>query len=355
MITLYKKHATSIGIWTIESEGNILRIEHATALDGAKVCHTEKVEVNQSGRSLEEQIELRIKSRVNRMKDRGYKTSIEAAKRSSNTNQLGLVRPMLAKSIDKVKIKSTENAVLQLKLDGHRCMITKLGGSVTAYSRQGKVIDSIDRILKIMDLHLPEGCTVDGELYIHGLPLQTIGSYIKRKQSGTDKLVFMMYDIVSDQSYTDRHAELMSIFGGHQYDNIGVLGYTPYRDEAHMMERLSHVISKGYEGLMLKLDNAPYKEGARSSHLLKVKKFMDQEFTVKSIATSPDGWGICTCDVSDEGLQFDVLAPGTHNEKRVVADNPDKYIGKKLTVQFANFTLDGKPFQPVALRWREDV
>ena len=165
---------------------------------------------------------------------------------------------------------------------------------------------------------------------------------------------FIMYDLVSEESYTDRHAEMESIFKGLESQYVGILDYTDYISHDEMYARLHKVRAKGYEGLMLKLNGKGYEEGFRSSYILKVKAFMDDEFEVVSIATSPDGWGICTCKIKDN-LTVDVLAPGTHADKINVANNPSDYIGRKLTVQFANYTIDGKPFQPIALRWHDVI
>lgn len=355
MITLYRKHVGVIGSWRIWATGDVIHIRHSTVLGGAEVRHTEVVTTNQSGRSLEQQIELRIKSRIGRMLDRGYKYDIDDAQHSSNTNQLGLLRPMLAQPKARVSSINYKGSVLQKKLDGHRCMITRQDGEIIAYSRQGKPITSIkSHILDYLTQTLPEGITIDGELYIHGLPLQTIASYIKRLQPETNKLNFVAYDLVSKDSYKDRHAELTDIINPLNHKNILVLPYHDFQSHDDTAELFTRVRGQGFEGLMLRLDNAGYEEGRRSNNLIKIKAFEDDEFKVIGVVASSTGWGVCKCKTSD-GKIFDVSAPGTHEEKRDVLVNIEKYVGKLLTVQFANYTSDGIPFQPVALQWRDDV
>lgn len=286
------------------------------------------------------------------MKDRGYKPSYSEALESSG-NQLGLLRPMLAHPLERVKNPDLRNAVLQKKLDGHRCLITKQEGKLIAYSRQGKVIDSIKHILPDIDKRLPEGETVDGELYLHGQSLQTIASWIKREQPGTYKLMYVMYDMVADDSYVDRHQELNRMFP-EPHTHIKILPHVPYVNDEDMYSEFRRVRQLGFEGLMLRLDRRSYEDGKRSSSLIKVKEFHDDEFEVIDIVPSKDGWGICVCRLLN-GKTFRTSAPGSHEEKAEALRNKEKYIGRMLTVEYSVITEDGIPFHPNATRWQELV
>ena len=97
-----------------------------------------------------------------------------------------------------------------------------------------------------------------------------------------------------------------------------------------------------------------YAVGARSSSLIKVKQTLDNEFTCIAITESKDGWAVLTCE-DHVGRQFGVSAPGTIEQKRDVLYNAADYTGRKLTVEYSQLTKDGKPFHPVAIRWRKDV
>jgi DNA ligase-1 len=324
-------------------------------MGGSEVFHTEIVETNQSGRTLTEQIELRTKSRISRMKDRGYKSTIEEANSSSNTNQLGLLRPQLAQPKERVKNPDMHGAVLQKKLDGHRCMITKQDGVVIAYSRQGKLIPSIkEHILSYLSDILPEGVTIDGELYCHGMSLQSIASLVKRKQPDTVKINFVAYDLVSEETYRDRHSELVSVLKAVDCKSIIVLPYREYTNEYDMYEYLAKVRAQGFEGLMLKLAGFEYQEGRRSNGTIKIKVFEDAEFEVIDVFPSAIGTGVCVCKL-DENRSFSVTAPGTNEQKTEILENKHKYIGKYLKCQFANYTDEGVPFQPVALHWYIEI
>lgn len=355
-VTLYRQHAGSVGTWRIWQEGSKIKIAHATCMGGSEVVHEEVVTTNLSGRTLQEQIDLRMRSRISRMRDRGYQDSPELAKLHTG-NQLGLERPMLAHPIERVGNVDYRGAVLQKKLDGHRCLITCQDGELIAYSRQGKRIDTIDHITGPLQGRIPEGTTIDGELYCHGYPLQSLASWIKRKQSATANLFFVGYDLISSERYVERHRELSGILSGVDTGTPGKIMVLPFRDYIGPDEMSAHfreVRGRGFEGLMVRLDRRPYEAGKRSSSLLKVKEFFDDEFEVIGFEQSKTGWAVCVCRTKD-GQIFNVSAPGDVGAKQAVWDNRHEYEGRLLTVEYSFLTKDGVPFHPVATRWREDV
>ena len=355
-IKLFRKNANSLGTWRIWSEGSTIHIAHATVTGGSEVRHREEVETNLSGRTIEEQVQLRIRSRVSRMMDKGYKATIEEAQ-LSKSNQLGLEQPMLAQPIKRVSNVNYAGSVLQKKLDGHRCLVTTDEGELLAYSRQGKLIPAIKHILRGLQGRVPEGTTLDGELYCHGVKLQTIGSWIKREQAATANLYFVVYDLISPDRYIDRHRELSEIVAGVDTQAPGrvvALPYRAYDGPEATSDYFKQVRKDGFEGLMLRLDGRGYEPGRRSTSLLKIKEFEEEEFQVVGFEQSSTGWAICKC-VTAEGRRFDCSAPGSVEEKLEVWRNQGRYLKRYLTIQFAHWTDDGLPFQPTGLRWREDV
>ncbi len=356
MITLYRSHAKSLGTWRIWSDGPVIHIAHATSIGGSEVTHEERVTTNLSGRTLDEQVQLRINSRISRMLDRGYKPTQQEALQSSG-NQMGLDRPMLAQKFRDAKNVSLNGAVMQKKLDGHRCLVTCQDGEIIAYSRHGKPITSIQHILRGLKGRLPEGTTIDGELYIHGYKLQTLSSWIKREQPSTYHLNLVVYDLMAPDRYTDRHEELTNIISKVDTGFPGkviVLPYRDYEDRDLLMRYFRDARRQNFEGLMLRTDGIGYEAGKRSYSLLKVKAWLDCEITVIKIEPSKTGWARCL-GVTDEGKEVWVSAPGTIPEKEEVMANAPKYLGRRLTIEFAHYTNDGIPFQPTALRWCDDI
>lgn len=340
MITLHKvNHNNTHLLWSIER----------CAYDEIRICwgiyngleqtKYDKVYVNESGRSIDEQIELEINSRISRQIDKGYRYTLEEAKKDKGLNALNLARPMLAKVYNGQELNA---CFMQYKYNGHRCLITRQDDELIAYSRNGKLINSIDHILNGMDI--PEGATLDGELYIHGMPLQTISSYVRRLQPESNSLMYVVYDQISDRRFADRYDALFN----YKFSENVIIADT----HSNGTLELSEAKRQGYEGLIARQNNAGYEPGKRSAQLLKLKSNLDIEAKVLAIEPSADGWAVLVC-IAPNDRGFKVVAPGTIEQKYEIMHNAHLYIGKYVTVEFAEYTVDGTPFHPVAIGFRE--
>lgn len=344
MITLHKINHNNIHLlWSIERyDDNQIRIIWGQ-FGGATQWKFDTVTENMSGRNLDEQFELEIQSRINKQLDKGYRYTRDEAQLVQNKNSLNLARPMLAKVYNG---QDLSNCFMQYKYDGHRCLVTRQNDELIAYSRNGKLINSIDHILD--HISIPEGVTLDGELYIHGLPLQTISSYVRKLQPDSAKLQYIVYDQISEGRFADRYNSLMNYRLGGGAELAPTYRHPPFT--------LAEAKDQGYEGLIARQNNAGYEAGKRSAQLLKIKSRLDIEAKVIAIEPSADGWAVLTCQFfrrdSDIGV-FKVVAPGTMRQKYEIMSNAHLYIGKYVTVEFAGLTQDGIPFHPVAIGFRE--
>lgn len=344
--TLYYKDAgQNIRQYTLYQDGTTLVSEYGV-LGGESVVATEEIPHGLAGRSKQEQMELRMNSKINKKMDKGYVFDIEVAKSGKALNMLGLEKPMLAARFDKIKNFDFSKVYVQNKFDGHRCLIKNESGELVAYSRNGKPIDSIPEILS--EIKMPEGHTIDGELYHHGTPLQTISSWIKRRQDNSKKLSFICYDAILKESYDERYRFIKEIDLGAK----SCVAHTELiRGEFNPKPILENAIKHGYEGLILRPDGFDYEDGKRSKGLIKVKKFFDDEFEVVDILASVDGWARLKC-ITNKGKVFMMSAPGNMEEKTRILKNKNLYIGKMVQGEYAGLTKDGIPFHPIATMWR---
>lgn len=350
MITLYRKNALGIGVWSIWAEGDTLRIAHSSTIDGAMIQHSERVLQGRQGRSIEEQVQSRINSRVSKQRDKGYVESADEAAKGA-FNQLGLTPPMLAQ----VYQGSTggRKAWLQKKLNGLRCLITRQDGELIAYTRRGKRLLAIQEILEEADKFVQEGMTVDGELYVANTSLQTIQSWVKRRQPSTGKILYVMYDQMEGGRFSDRHDALLGAVGlVRDLKRCHVLPKIEYIDEETRAIEFAKAREKGFEGLMVRIDDYDYESNVRSASLLKDKAKFDTEVIVKDIVLSDKGNPVCIVDY--KGLEFKLSPPGSHVDRRKSFEERSKYIGKLLTIEYREFTDDGIPFHAVATNWRVD-
>lgn len=349
MIELYKRDAKgAIRVWRIHSEGQWIIWEWGL-LSGEEQNNEEHVPYGLAGRTIEEQIESRINSRVSKQRDKGYVNTIEQAKNDPVTNTLGFMKPMLAQVFSKQKEVEFENAFYQYKYNGHRCMIHCENGIKTAYSRNGKVIDTIPELLD--EIIMEDDITLDGELYLHNTSLQKITSLVKKRQPDTLLLKFLCYDVmISDMYYPMRHEYLRNKV--HLGEKSQFVPTFPNVSSIH--EMLKNARSFHFEGVIMRLDKFGYEDGKRSKSLLKIKQFLDIDVEVLNITSSREGWAILHCITSDKKV-FRVSAPGTMDEKHKTYELRHQYIGKCIRIEFAEWTDDKVPFHPVAKEWAENI
>jgi DNA ligase 1 len=373
--TLYiRDNAGKVRYWTARPEPDGLEIEHGV-LGGTPQFQYESIEFGKAGRDQDEQIESRINSRASKQMDKGYVEDLSIAQTMKPMNRLGFAKPMLAKKSEDVDMNRmmTKPFYLQRKLDGNRCLVHNDGTGLVAYTRNGKEYKTLKHILEPLEAIIPSGFTFDGELYVHGIPLQTIVSWAKRLQPNTLKIEYHIYDTISDEGFGARLNELdgvLSRLDGKGYPSIKKVLTSKFTPEStpnlggsavDLAGLLRNARSGGYEGLMFRSDYAldrgsfksvGYEDGKRSGSLIKLKVWEDQEFPIVDIKPSADGWAILHC-LAPNGKPFTVSCPGDVTFKRYVLNNKEKYIGKDVTVQFAYWTEEGLPFHCVATAIRD--
>lgn len=364
--TLYKNHGADVGYWKVEVTDNAeLKISHARTMLGKPTVRIVQCVGKNIGRANEtsdlEQAFKEAEARVRKQKDKGYVDTIEEAGQPA-TNQLGTVLPMLATVFEKVKPASIDwdNAYAQVKLNGNRCIYSM--GQLT--SRGGKVIDLPHIVEGIHKLGLQD-LVLDGELYIHGMPLQELNSLIRRPREASKQLQFHIFDVVSDQPYHIRHYPVRCITPHHL--TIKAVQCSKVSSHAEALKLTDYWVANGYEGGILRHGTQGYEAGKRSRNLLKLKTYKDAEaevigHTIRDKAiTVVDGvrteydifvW-VCK-NPFGEGT-FNVTAAGSHAEIHAQLPTASKQIGRELTFKYFELSKDNVPQQPIALHWRDEA
>lgn len=357
-LTLYRKHSTGqVGTWHILVEAGTLRYGHTVVEGGSVSWFQDPIVLNNSGRTFEQQAQLELESRIRRMLQRGYKYTRDEAIAQSGKNQYGYALPMLAHPITRVKPKVTARMWEQPKFNGHRALTT-YDERHRMYSRKGTTIcgvGSIDHIMAPIHKYLPPDIALDGELYIHGMSLQNISSLIKNKQVRSADLEYIVYDVVMAEPYSVRFETLCDVVRGlHKLDpRINAAATREIGSVEEALRGFRHWRSLGYEGGMLRLDNAPYQAGVRSSSILKIKEREDGEFPIVGVTRTKIGANVVL--QCPNGKTFETPAPGTHEEKARYLLDESIWRGKHMTCEWAELTDDGIPFHCVAIQIREDI
>jgi len=320
-------------------------------LNGSVQTKTIIVEENQSGRDLYDQCELEMNQRISRKKQQGYTEDIPEAG-SKITNALGLPKPMLAQKYKGQTIDTGPGTMFtQPKLDGNRCIIRITPeGLIEPYTRNGKHLYNMEHIVEDIEQFVPpvDDIFLDGELYCHGESLQTIVSWIKREQENTKKIKFMCYDVIMDEQYSIRYKTLKEFFSR----NFSTMELVKTMEHNYIDSEVAKTImmehrEQGYEGAIIRYGVKGYEDGKRSTSLLKVKHWKDGEFKIVDVRVTKDGFGVFVCQM-DTGNGFKCNPPGNFDFRYYVANSPRDFIGKFVTVEYANLTKDGIPFHPIA-------
>lgn len=369
MQTLYINHGGSIGTWAIEVTDNAeLKISHSKTLDGKKVTRLTPVKGKNIGRANEttpmEQAHKEMASRIKKQKDKGYVESVEEATEPP-VNSLGMLKPVLATVLDKVKPEKIDwsSAYLQRKFNGHRCLAHK--GKLS--SRGGKEIN-LSHIVKAIEMAGLTDTLLDGELYIHGMPLQQIGSLIKAPREESQLIEYHVYDSpCSELNFASRFLTLIEspCFLGTVIRPVETIKVTNMREVRDLTAKW---VAEGYEGSILRYGNKSYEFGKRSQFIVKIKDYIDAEAEVvgwvetkvntllkeEGEVTYRDFNYVCKNPFSD--VTFEVAAAGSWEEVNAeFLAGPERNIGKVLTFKYFELSDDQVPQQPVMLGWKEDV
>ena len=277
---------------------------------------------------------------------------------------------VLANSYDKQKKKvdfNTQTWFASQKLDGVRCLaFVDENGKCSFYSRQGKTFDTLDVLKKEIESLDLCNMVFDGEVCIvddEGVEdFQGIMKEIKRKDHTIKNPKYKVFDYLMLEEFDDQKSErnlsdrltcfnMVYNFKGKQSKCIDVLEQWKVKSEEHFQELAELATKNNWEGLMLRKD-CDYK-GKRTNDLLKVKKFFDEEYVVKSIEVAVHRIIVDGLEVEEEMLSNVIIehkgcdvgvGSGFDQEERRMYNvpdfHPDSLVGKTITVQYFEETLN---------------
>ena len=249
--------------------------------------------------------------------------------------------------------------------------------------------------------------TLDGEFYCHGMSLQEISGYARGSHSSERKHLvnFIVYDYHSDSRrhgddiYANRHTlleqcrELFDVNVELSEELGDVCGHVLlsetklFYDVDSIMRYYDEKIEDGYEGIMIRLPSLIY-ESARSKSLIKIKPTISYEYecigydfgvgkdsdipTIKCKVgeegvRNANDWlmaknGSTSVDIRNRDMTFGAKFKGISEadqrklgvEFQIIEGNgktrfENQYLGRMATIEFLNFSLDGKPEKPNCL------
>lgn len=353
-ILYHKAKGGDLRQWTVWHEKDTIYTEYGQV--GGKLQTSSKKAVSKNvGRSNqttpEQQASAEAESLWRFKVERKYSETKEDA-------QEELRLPMLAHKYEDKRKLVTYPAWIQPKLDGVRCLAEWEGNKVVLTSRAGKTY-SMPTVQEQLAEWLPKDMVLDGELYSHGMSCQTVTSYVKKWKSGSEKIIYNVYDapIVDGCEILVSEERIARLFDVVESTNVQRVPGFEVKSHDDMMVRYGEFVQEGYEGAILRLRHGQYLWGYRSSELLKVKEFQDAEFVVVDAREGRgkmEGGVIWTCQGEGKTFKtFECTMKVTMDERRKMYIYRDWYIGRHLTVRYFDLTDDGIPRFPVGIVFRD--
>lgn len=287
-----------------------------------------------------------------------------------NVKQINKVFPNLIPTFsvalaDKFDEKTEQNVkkgrwFISRKLDGVRCICIIKNNDIKFFSRQGKQFLTLDKVKQeIQKLNLIN-TVFDGEIAIMkngNEDFQGVMKQIRKKDHIIQKPKYFIFDTLSLEEFekqTSKRIFSKRLEEAPQLHDNSILEYLPQYE--YTLEKFGEmqrdVDMYNWEGLMLRKDTT-YK-GKRSKDILKVKKFYDDEFMVKGIERNTirqydhlinnykqvETLGAVIIDY--KGFDVAVGSGFSMEERNEFFKNPEKIIGKLITVKYFEETKDKK-------------
>lgn len=340
----------SIQEWSVYVENDTVIVKYGKWGGKIQTKHT-KCEAKNIGRSNsttpEQQAVLEAESKYRDQIRKGYVENVEDVQ--FNTDK---TRVMLAQDASKKPHFVKYPCHTMAKLDGNRCLVTfDDSGEPIFNSRGAKVYPSHKHLAEqLKQLRDETGLdSFDGELYVHGMPLQKIVSLVKKVQPESYQLEYWIYDVPSDKIWEERVKDLTELMKYPKH-SITIVPSSPCNNEQEVKDSIHNYMGYGYEGTIIRNLKGKYEFGQRSNDLLKWKVFCSDEAFVYDVEVDKNEEGVLLCRMKN-GIEFRCKMKGTHEER--LYNEQLKLIGKHVTFTYQTLSVDGVPIFPVGIAVRE--
>jgi len=284
-------------------------------------------------------------------------------------------KPMLAEAIKDIKLVAYP-CIATPKIDGIRCVIR----DGKAVSRSLKPIRN-DFVRTTLERLLPEGA--DGEIIVGDSFHDTTTAVMGR--GGQPQFQFAMFDLVGSDPkvpYRVRLGHMDDIVNRLDSPFVKAVPWTVIESEAELLRYEEQCLAQGFEGVMVRKPDSPYKFGRSTvsqGWLLKLKRFSDSEAVIlgsveayhneneavrnalgnieRSSAKSgkvPAGW-LGNIQVRDlkSGVEFGIGGGFTLEQRQRYWSQRDKLVGKVVKYKFQPHGSKDAPRFPQFIGFRD--
>ncbi|HEY1721580.1 MAG TPA: non-homologous end-joining DNA ligase [Magnetospirillaceae bacterium] len=250
------------------------------------------------------------------------------------------LEPQLTDLVDEVPGGS--DWLFEVKFDGYRALLAAAGSDVRVYTRGG--LDWTHRFRSLAEAaagHDFNGALVDGEIVVvDDEGRSDFGALQEALTDGKGELIFCAFDFLVDAGQDiralpllDRKARLKALLA--PMGRNGAIRYTEHI-RSRGQELFETLCEKGFEGIIAKPIDAPYRSG-RGHGWLKIKCSHEQEFVI-------GGW-----EDSDRDRAFASILVGLNDKDGLryagkVGSGFSQEILQSLSRRFAKLAARRSPF-----------
>lgn len=353
MTTLYKQNKNgSIQSWSIETQTHGVYTVTFGQLGGAMQTQSTQCSGKNIGKANEttpdQQAELEMQALITKKLKSGYSYDQSAPV----TVQLPMKVKCYQDQLNNVKFP----CISQPKLNGVNGLYRRSGSTLTLYSRGGEVYPAIPHLEPLVH-HVMNylGCNeLNGELYIHRMPLQDIQSAVTKPNDKSHLLSFCVFDISDstatfEQRFTAMQSCTLANFRGHSQVAIipGIMCHSHTALDIHYEDCMSQY----FEGTVIKNLDGLYQHNIRSSDQFKYKKALSKEFLIAGFELDKRGHPVFHLFINfDSPKVFKAKPKGTHEFLESI--NPQSYVGSWATIEYETLSKDNVPLKPIFIGLR---
>lgn len=334
-------------VWTIKPDYNYLARTEFGMVGGTQQTATKSCLIGDEPIEAIHDAQKFIVSMWERQKKKGY------TENKNGEPEGDAPLPMLAKLFENEKHKITYPVAVQPKLDGFRCIAIKKDGIVSCWSRRGLRFETTGAIEADLNEQMLEGDVYDGELYKHNTDFNLLSGEIRNASKNKSTAQYHIYDFIHKEKL--QAVRLGKINDLKETENIKVVHTVIANSEQEVYAITDEYIAQGYEGGIVRNVFGRYRSKYRSSELLKVKNFLEDDFYIVDFHEGEGKEeGLIIWDlITEDGKEFSARPRGTYDQRQELFANGYNHLGKYLTVRYFNKSADGIPRFPVGLRIKE--
>lgn len=254
------------------------------------------------------------------------------------------------------------------KFNGYRCLAVSTDGQVTLYSRNGMPYPNFPQIVEALE-KIGGNFVLDGEIMSDDFNKMQQSALAYKRGTTVGDVYYAVFGWVPVDEWekqefkmlTKQRLDALDLWFDLNIDNCteGLLRKVTHKllysvDDCMAYEK--QALAAGYEGAML-LPNIPYYLGKKSNKLLKLKTFQSMDCPVLKMYEG-EGKYVGTLGgltvMQENGVECDVGSGFTDEDRDVIWNNPQKFIGRIAEVQYQEIQKPHNRMQfPTFQRWRD--